>query len=144
MTSFLLVIIRRHRPLSGKNFSNTCVVLGSRDFLFGADINKINRGIVRLKPFNQNEYMAHDQVSYADINGDGYEDALISSNDDTHYQFYILYGRPNFPDSIILSNGSPYITNVINGDVSGCGDVNGDGYQDIVGNGHLIFYWDAE
>ena len=85
-------------------------------------------------------------ANLGDINGDGFDDAIIGSPKvDPHGynsgQSYVVYGRSNIAASIELSSlggSSGFIVNGISlGDslgsgVSGAGDVNNDGFNDIL------------
>ncbi len=75
-----------------------------------------------------------------DVNGDGYADLIIgdyNANDLSGYS-YLVYGSASLPSTITLSNLGAWVT--ISGPslsgsgylVSGAGDVNGDGYDDML------------
>ena len=84
--------------------------------------------------------------SAGDVNGDGYADLLISAvnADDDAGKTYLVYGRSNgFPATVTLTNswlnGTNGITlagavdSIYSGQsVSSAGDVNGDGYADLL------------
>ena len=79
-----------------------------------------------------------------DVNGDGYDDILIGStgNDEGANgagQTYLIFGSPNYRFSMdtALSNANASFIGEAEDDLSGCsvagaGDVNGDGYDDII------------
>jgi hypothetical protein len=82
-----------------------------------------------------------------DFNGDGYDDILIGSpyadpsGRGDAGQSYVVFGRASFPMTITLSSLDVSTGVIFNGvnvyessgwDVSGVGDVNGDGFDDIL------------
>ena len=88
----------------------------------------------------------HSVSSAGDVNGDGYADLLISAvnADNDAGKTYLVYGRSNgFPATVTLTNtwldGTNGITlagavdDIYSGEsVSSAGDVNGDGYADLL------------
>jgi hypothetical protein len=90
---------------------------------------------------------AGEAVAAADINGDGFDDVVIGARgaDPGGRSFagevYVVFGRPSFPAAVALSsldgtNGFR-LDGAANGDGAGnavarAGDVNGDGFDDIV------------
>jgi Ca2+-binding RTX toxin-like protein len=81
-------------------------------------------------------------ASAGDVNGDGFADLLVGSEDaDAAASTYVVFGRPAFADAVRLSalNGSNgfRLTGLRKYDftgfsVSGAGDVNGDGFADML------------
>jgi hypothetical protein len=86
-----------------------------------------------------------------DVNGDGYADVIIRTSEFTPYAF-VLHGGPAGPASgLISSNGGVQSATLVAGaasiffgfnpPVSGAGDVDGDGFADVlVGNGSSGVY----
>ncbi len=70
-------------------------------------------------------------LAYGDINGDGYQDIIIGAFLET----YVIFGSGSPPDTIDLNSQSADIT-IYRYNDTGCavssGDVNGDGYDDII------------
>ncbi|MCB1060011.1 MAG: FG-GAP repeat protein [Calditrichaeota bacterium] len=89
-----------------------------------------------------------EEITLADVNNDGMQDVLIGAfradgrNNDIFWAGanFLFYGRHNWPASIDLANGLPDSTTAIYGggedwllgDSSPMGDLNGDGYFDIM------------
>ncbi len=74
-----------------------------------------------------------------DVNGDGYDDILIGAYGASSYagKTYLIYGSSTLSGTKALSTADVTFTGVLDGDNSGysvstAGDVNGDGYDDIL------------
>jgi hypothetical protein len=78
-----------------------------------------------------------------DVNSDGYDDVLIGAwrdeeADTNAGQTYLIFGKPSgWAKNVNLSNSDASFLGELNGAysgyaVDGCGDVNGDGYDDIL------------
>ncbi|MBK6877796.1 MAG: FG-GAP repeat protein [Ignavibacteria bacterium] len=100
------------------------------------------QGVV-INPPDANGRFGQSVSDAGDLNGDGFDDILIGAPE---YQYplsigkaFIYFGGPvieTAPD-LILTNGEYFF----GGSVSKAGDVNGDGYADvIVGVGHYAFW----
>jgi len=78
-------------------------------------------------------------ASAGDVNGDGYSDAIVGANGNS--RAYIYFGGPkvdNTADIILIGESSSDLFGV---SVSSAGDVNGDGYSDVIvgANGYSNF-----
>jgi hypothetical protein len=87
-----------------------------------------------------NDYLGHEQGGLGDINGDGFDDLIISATDvwPPSGGQYIVLGRALFPAEFNLSSEADYtITGTdsylrTGGRVANSGDIDGDGLPDIV------------
>jgi hypothetical protein len=71
-------------------------------------------------------------ASAGDVNGDGYPDIIIGSYSGGSGRAYIFFGGPamdTIPDVILTNHSSNDYFGI---SVAGAGDVNGDGYDDVV------------
>lgn len=79
--------------------------------------------------------------SFGDVNGDGYDDVLIGAPDrSVGGSAYLVYGQASSVSSATLSSAVEFTGEVSNDDagasVAIIGDVNGDGYDDILIGAH--------
>ena len=95
---------------------------------------------ILINPPDANGRFGQSVSDAGDVNGDGYDDIIIGA---VGYPYligkaFIYFGGPvieTIPD-LVLSNGEYFF----GGSVSKAGDVNGDGFSDvIVGVGHYVF-----
>ena len=118
---------------------NELVPLSSLDGSNGFILNGIDGG----------DFSGHSVSSAGDVNGDGYDDLIIGApsgdpNGDSSGETYIVYGGASAPgtdgvlDLSMLDGANGFILNGIDRDdragwsVSSAGDVNGDGYDDLI------------
>jgi hypothetical protein len=73
-------------------------------------------------------------ASAGDVNGDGFSDLLVGAPGNSSWagRAYIFYGGPQADDTpdVVLSGEAPY--DAFGVSVSTAGDVNGDGYDDVI------------
>lgn len=128
------VVIGYHNDADGvffnQDYAETFILFGKSDRLFSGDIDNMGGETLKLRSAYKDDGMGI-EFDFADINGDGYQDCLIEA---IQNRFYVLYGRSEFPDSLVISSESQYLSAVSGGELTACGDINGDGYQDMVTN----------
>lgn len=109
------------------------------------DISNPMTNTVNIYGDNPRDYTGR-SVASGDINGDGFMDAIIGApqliTHPANGLVYIVYGRENWPDEISFNtNGQPidHVSRISGkqpqnfaGSVVASGDVNGDGYWDVI------------
>ncbi|HMQ68085.1 MAG TPA: T9SS type A sorting domain-containing protein [Ignavibacteria bacterium] len=100
-----------------------------------AQINSTINPLLNELQFNgagPDNYFGISVKNAGDVNGDGYEDIVIGAAYDGPGHAYIFYGGSNMntaPDVII---NNQLVNDNIGFSVSGAGDVNADGYSDVI------------
>jgi hypothetical protein len=110
-------------------------------FLFYGSANSINEAPAILEKNVANGYFGN-VSSVGDVNGDGYSDLIVGSIGFSNGQsnegaVYLLLGSPSgltATNSVLIqgNQNSAFLGN----SVAGAGDVNGDGYNDIIVSAH--------
>ncbi len=133
----------------GRNYAGeSYVVFGAATFAASLNLSSLDGSNgFRLNGIDDNDKSGSAVSAAGDINGDGFDDLLIGAQggDPGGYasagESYVVFGRPTFPASLRLSrlNGSTgFRLDGIAADdqsgfaVSGAGDVNGDGFGDLL------------
>lgn len=121
------------------------IIFGGAEVSSIVDLRSTNGHAVVITGDDPRDFTGY-SVGAGDVNGDGISDAIIGSFQFTHPiskgVVYIVYGRKDWPDAIDLdTNGGPVegVTRIIGarpgdtiGQICASGDVNGDGYFDII------------
>lgn len=121
------------------------IIFGGPSLSPVVDLRDSGAGVVTITGDDPRDFTGF-YVGAGDVNGDGITDAIIGSLQFTHPiargKLYIVYGRKNWPTEIDLdTNGGPVagVTRVIGkqrgdtiGQIAASGDVNGDGYSDVL------------
>ena len=88
-------------------------------------------------PFNDYQFSAVIKEGSGDVNGDGYNDFIITKNDNSNFsttyegEVFLFLGKPHLtetPDFIFTSNSNDNFG--YNATIAG--DINGDGYDDVI------------
>ncbi|MEZ0315651.1 MAG: hypothetical protein ACAH10_02055, partial [Methylophilaceae bacterium] len=91
---------------------------------------------VRFQGLQTGDMLGNRLSEAGDVNGDGYDDFLMSSDGDK--QFYLIFGQASWADGIDLNNLGSHGILIENDDsvrsMNSIGDINGDGYADIAFN----------
>ncbi len=127
--------------VNGDGYSD--VIVGAVDFqnqskayIFLGGLNMNNIADIIMTD-SQNSYFGHSVSSAGDVNGDGFSDVIVGApyNSVTGKAFVYFGGsQMNNVADVILSGRVP--EDCFGVDVSSAGDVNGDGYSDVIVGAH--------
>ncbi|AFY82378.1 putative Ig domain-containing protein [Oscillatoria acuminata] len=124
----------------------TYLVYGGPDFDTNLDVRDLDgtNGVI-ISGINEGDLSGRSVGNAGDVNGDGFDDIIIGAQgaNDEAGESYVIFGGPNLPATIDLetldgTNGFT-IAGVEPGglagrSVSNAGDINGDGYDDLIIN----------
>ena len=122
------------------------IILGDSDLPSEIDLSDVNSHIITIRLNQQNAMLGYDVSSAGDINNDGFDDVIVSANSfsvsERNYcgRCFIIYGSVNPSSEIDLEGtGSNYFSvtgkysyDCLGTKISNAGDVNNDGYDDIL------------
>lgn len=135
------VIIGADHVMNGSGHSY--VIYGGTNFSSPFDLNSLNgsNGFV-INGINDNDHSGWPLSCAGDVNNDGFDDVIIGArNAGSGGQAYLIYGGSNISNPFDLStlNGSNgfvisgnQLSDDLGGSVSGAGDVNNDGFDDVI------------
>jgi len=143
--------------VAGDQAKQVAVIFGTDNIITAIDINTLRSnpgvdGFVIETPQSGDDITQINEAG--DINGDGYTDLLIGTDDN---DAYVIFGAASFTGlggmlDVTTLNGTngftidvPVVSSSFGNSVSGIGDFNGDGYDDLIiddgleGNSFLIY-----
>ncbi len=133
--SFMGISVSNAGDVNGDGYDD--IIVGSaqdgpgHSYVYYGGTNMNSDPDVSMSNQRPNDNFGISVSSAGDVNGDGYADVLIGTNSD---RAYLFLGGQNM-DSVVditFTYPGPFVTNGFGQTVSGAGDVNGDGYSDIL------------
>ena len=105
-------------------------------FYGGASMN--NTVDIIMTGVNTNDYFGAGVSGAGDVNGDGFFDVIVGSEgfSSSTGRAYIFYGGAVMNNSADVTMNGDSAQNYFGGSVSSAGDVNGDGYSDVIVGAH--------
>jgi hypothetical protein len=136
---------------NGENSGSSYVVFGKADG-FAANVNLSSldgSNGFRLDGAATYDYSGHSVSSAGDVNGDGFDDFIVGTGGRNVDSSFVVFGRNSgFSAAIDLSNldsndgfrlDAPVFLNSLGHSVSGAGDLNGDGFSDVIVGGNSSY-----
>ncbi|MFO0943443.1 MAG: hypothetical protein U0930_22130 [Pirellulales bacterium] len=120
----------------GNLWGEAYLIFGSSSLPAVIDLSALGSGGVRLLSPAIGSLLGLSVSGAGDVNADGYSDIIVGAPSSIG-KSYLVFGRSNFPTTIDVSQITGLVTitgsqSDFAGHVSGSGDVNGDGYSDLL------------
>ena len=105
-----------------------------RAYIYYGGTTPNNTAIVVLTGEATNNYFGASVSSAGDVNGDGYGDVIVGAygNNSSTGKSYIYFGGPTMNNTADVTMTGEATNNYFGASVSSAGDVNGDGYGDVI------------
>ena len=134
------------------NSGESYLIFGGSSLPGSIDLGSLGAGGVTIYGVDPNDLSGWSVSDAGDVNGDGFDDLLIgalegasaSNGRASAGETYVIYGKAVFPTTINLANPGSFVGasgfTILGADagdssgysVSGAGDLNGDGYDDLL------------
>lgn len=110
-------------------------------FFYGNEMTMSAGGspVATVTGTNDDDYFGWNVSSAGDVNGDGYDDVIVGAPgcDSDRGRAYLFFGGPWFSGDLLAQNANVTLNGDAPGDlfgwdVSGAGDVNDDGFDDVI------------
>ena len=108
--------------------------VNGRAYIFFGSVSMNNTADVIITGEADDSYFGVSVSSGGDINGDGYSDVIVGANGENAITggAYVLFGGINMNNNIDIAMSGEAANNSFGYSASSAGDVNGDGYSDII------------
>jgi len=142
----IILGVRVKNGPAGEKAGRSYVYYGGAGLPQTININAIGAGGITFEGVGANDQSGNAVATGGDVNGDGYDDLLIGATgadpngDSNAGEVYLIEGGPTLPatyllstmneDGTVLAGISP--TDVAGNSVAFAGDVNGDGFDDVL------------
>ncbi len=121
-------------------FGFVYVLFGAYGFPQIFDLEEVDHryGADKSRGFSLRDADVCEIASVGDLNNDGFNEMVVTEKHEDHTHpttLHIIYGAPAYPSTIELDDFSEYVTAINTGEiisVNGAGDVNNDGYDDLL------------
>ena len=118
----------------GANGSNGGATDGGRVYIYFGGETMDNTADVTITGTVANNFLGTDVATAGDVNGDGYSDVIVATyvNNSNTGIAYIYFGGPSINTTPDVTMTGEAAGNFFSSSISSAGDVNGDGYSDVI------------
>ena len=122
--------------VNGDGFSDviigTIYVTGKVYIYFGSQFMNNVPDFIKTSDNMNGNYFGSSVSSAGDINADGYSDVIVGEYNSPNGNAYVFFGGAAIDTLVDITMEGETISNFFGRSASGAGDVNGDGYDDII------------
>ncbi len=118
----------------GANGSNGGAIDGGRVYIYFGGETMDNIADITITGTVASNFLGTDVATAGDVNGDGYSDVIVATyvNNSNTGIAYIYFGGPSMDTTPDVTMTGEAAGNFFSSSISSAGDVNGDGYSDVI------------